>query len=139
MHLIDPVAFEQRQTGTLPGHLGVTLDDQGQGSITCSIVIQRHHMSPNGFLHAASVVALADSTAGYGCEAHLPEDALGFTTVELKTNFLGTACSGHISAHGTLVHGGRSTQVWDVIVTDEQDRKLALFRCTQMILWPKAD
>ena len=64
MHLIDPVAFEQRQTGTLPGHLGVTLDDQGQGSITCSIVIQRHHMSPNGFLHAASVVALADSGGG---------------------------------------------------------------------------
>jgi 1,4-dihydroxy-2-naphthoyl-CoA hydrolase len=84
------------------------------------------------------VIALADTAAGYGCIAHLPEGARGFTTVELKSNFLGTALSGRIATVARLVHGGRNTQVWDATVVDESGKTLALFRCTQMVLWSKA-
>jgi uncharacterized protein (TIGR00369 family) len=95
-------------------------------------------LAPNGFLHAASVIALADTAAGYGCVASLPEGATGFTTVELKSNFLGTALDGVISATATLVHGGRTTQVWDAVVTSEETgKRIALFRCTQLVLWPR--
>lgn len=96
-----------------------------------------HHMAPNGFLHAASVIALADTAAGYGRVAHLPDGAQGFTTIELKSNFLGSAQRGRLEAKATLAHGGRSTQVWDAPVTDQTGKTLALFRCTQMVLWPK--
>jgi uncharacterized protein (TIGR00369 family) len=84
------------------------------------------------------VVALADTTAGYGCVASLPDGAIGFTTIELKSNHLGTLLEGALLSEGTLAHGGRSTQVWDVTVTDEESgKKVALFRCTQMILYPR--
>jgi len=102
-----------------------------------SLQVEKRHLAPNGFLHAASVVALADTAAGYGCIAHLPEGASGFTTIELKSNFLGTALEGRIVTHATLVHGGRTTQVWDATVTGPNGRTIALFRCTQMVLWTK--
>lgn len=129
--------FRDRQIGTLPDLLGVVVDALREGTVESSLLIHPHHHAPNGFLHAATIIALADTTAGYGCIAHLPDGARGFTTIELKTNFLGTALSGRIAAIATLVHGGRTTQVWDATVRDESGRTLALFRCTQMVLWPR--
>ena len=93
-------------------------------------------MAPNGFLHAATVVALADTSCGYGCVTRLPEGASGFTTVELKANFLGTAREGVIECRASALHLGRTTQVWDALVEAPAGR-IAVFRCTQMVLWPK--
>lgn len=130
-------SFDERQAGTLPGILGIAVDAIADGSIDLSMAVDRRHLAPNGYLHAASVVALADTAAGYGCVVHLPDGATGFTTIELKSNFLGTALEGTIRARGTLAHAGRSTQIWDATVRGPDDRTIALFRCTQMILWPK--
>ena len=125
-----------RQVGSLPDSLGIVVDSIEDGLLTLSMAVEARHMAPNGYLHAGSVVTLADTAAGYGCAAHLPAGASGFTTIELKSNFLGTARGGRIVARATLVHGGRTTQVWDATVVDEDHRTIALFRCTQMVLWP---
>jgi 1,4-dihydroxy-2-naphthoyl-CoA hydrolase len=122
----------------LPGLLGIELVDLGDGSSKMRMEVAERHLASNGYLHAASVVALADTTAGYGCVANLPDGAIGFTTIELKSNHLGTLLEGALVSVGTLAHGGRSTQVWDVVVTaEESGKKVALFRCTQMVLYPR--
>lgn len=131
--------FNARQAGALPGLLGFDWQEVVKGSARGRFTVTPHHMAPNGFLHAASVVALADTACGYGCVASLPEGASGFTTIELKSNFLGTAREGGVAVKAWLVHGGRNTQVWDAEVTAEATRKtIALFRCTQMVLYPRA-
>ena len=123
----------------LPGALGLQMLELSEGGLTSRMPVQKLHFAPNEFLHAASVVALADTTCGYATVAHLPPGAQSFTTIELKSNHLGTAREGSIACRATAQHLGRTTQVWDAEVTDEATgRKLALFRCTQMILWPKA-
>ena len=100
--------------------------------------VRQELMAPNGFLHAASVIALADISCGYACVANLPQGAAGFTTLELKANFLGTTQAGAIFCRARRVHFGRTTQVWDAEVTIEgTEKRIALFRCTQMVLWPK--
>jgi uncharacterized protein (TIGR00369 family) len=132
----QPGTFHARQAGTLPDLLGIRVDSIADGTITLSLVIEPKHIAPNGYLHAATIVALADTAAGYGCSAHLPDGARGFTTIELKSNFLGTALEGRITARATLLHGGRTTQLWDAVVSDQNGRTIALFRCTQMVLWP---
>jgi len=96
-------------------------------------------MAPNGFLHAGSVVSLADTACGYGTYLSLPAGAEGFATVELASHHVGTARGGAIECRASRVHTGRSTQVWDARVTGEGDRAIALFRCTQLILWPRGD
>lgn len=131
--------FIERGHGHLPGLIGIEITAVAAGRIDSRLALRPEIMAPNGYLHAATVVALADTSAGYGCLASLPEGGENFTTIELKSNFLGTAREGAIACVATLVHGGRTTQVWDSVVTDETSGKtIALFRCTQMILYPRA-
>ena len=126
----------ERQKGHLPDHLGLEWLEAEPGRVRGRFTVMPHHMAPNGFLHAASVIALADSACGYGCIVSKPDAAIGFTTIELKSNFLGTARDGGVVCEAKLVHGGKTTQVWDAVVANEQSGKtMALFRCTQMILY----
>ncbi len=133
------VSLEQlREMGSIgfPGLLGIEFEEPGEGHMRARLTIEEKHLAPNGYLHAGTVVGLADSTAGYGCILNLPEGAIGFTTVELKTNFLRSAQTGTIECEARLVHGGRTTQLWDATVTDPDGKTMALFRCTQLILRP---
>jgi 1,4-dihydroxy-2-naphthoyl-CoA hydrolase len=118
----------------LPGHLGVEVESFEAGRVTAHMNVQPHHLAPNGYLHAAAVIALADTSCGYGCILSLPEGGTGFTTIELKTNFLRTALEGTLGCEATLVHGGRTTQIWDATVTTPDGKAMALFRCTQLVL-----
>lgn len=119
---------------TLPGLIGFEIVAVAAGRLDARMRIRRELLAPTGFLHAASVIALADSACGYGTMFDLPKDAKSFTTIELKTNFLGTARDGVVSCEATRVHNGRSTQVWDAIVKDQTGKTIALFRCTQIVL-----
>lgn len=125
-------------TGCLPGHLGIRITHVGPGAVDGQFDVAPQLMAPNGFLHAGSIVTLADTCAGYGCRQSLPEGATGFTTIELKSNHLGTAREGRVTCEARAVHLGRTTQVWDATVRHaDTGRVLALFRCTQMVLYPK--
>jgi uncharacterized protein (TIGR00369 family) len=120
--------------GFLPALLGVEIDHVEHGLVRSHLDIQPHHLAPNDYLHAATVVGLADTSCGYGCLLSLPEGGTGFTTIELKANFLRTAREGTIACEATLVHGGRTTQLWDATVTTPEGTPMALFRCTQLVL-----
>lgn len=136
--MISAEQFNQRGVGKLPGHLGIQITHVDDREVRAEMPVQEFLMAPNGFLHAGSIVTLADTSAGYGCVANLPAGAAGFTTVELKSNHLGTALSGMVDCVATAVHLGKTTQVWDATVTHRDTGKtMALFRCTQMILYPK--
>jgi 1,4-dihydroxy-2-naphthoyl-CoA hydrolase len=130
--------FDKAAAASLPGLLGLEFVETRRGFVRARMDIKPHHLAPNGYLHAASVIALADSACGRGCIASLPEGATSFTTIELKANFLGTALDGAAVTQARLAHGGRTTQVWDATVMREKDEKqIALFHCTQLILYPK--
>ncbi|MFZ5619091.1 MAG: PaaI family thioesterase [Pseudomonadota bacterium] len=124
--------------GYLPGLLGIRLNAVGETSIEAKLAIRQELMAPNGFLHAGTVVTLADTCCGVACVRTLPSGAIGFTTIELKSNFLGTAREGIISCRAEARHLGRTTQLWDATVAHcDTGKTIALFRCTQMVLWPK--
>lgn len=128
----------KRIQGWFPGILGIEFFSLEQGAVAGRLRLRSEHMAPNGYLHAATIIALADTCCGNGTYRTLPEGASNFTTIELKTNFLGTAREGTIVCQAQLVHGGRLTQVWDARVSNEaDDRTLALFRSTQMIIYPR--
>jgi 1,4-dihydroxy-2-naphthoyl-CoA hydrolase len=123
----------------LPGHLGIVITQMSGPEIRSELSVSQSHMAPNGYLHAGAVVTLADTAAGYGCAANLPAGAVGFTTVELKSNHLGTARDGTIECVARAAHLGRTTQVWDAVVTHRQSGKtIALFRCTQLVLYARS-
>jgi 1,4-dihydroxy-2-naphthoyl-CoA hydrolase len=136
--LRTPQRFNSAGARKLPGHLGIVITEVSASRVSGELPVVESVMAPNGYLHAGTIVTLADTVSGYGCVANLPADAAGFTTIELKSNHLGTALDGTIVAVATPVHRGKTTQVWDALVTHrESGRTLALFRCTQMILYAK--
>jgi uncharacterized protein (TIGR00369 family) len=123
----------------LPGHLGIRILQADTSGVRAELAVTRALMAPNGYLHAGTVVTLADTCCGYGCIVNLPEGATGFTTIELKSNHLGTAREGVLDCVATVHHRGRTTQVWDAeVVHRDTGRTIALFRCTQMVIWPQA-
>jgi 1,4-dihydroxy-2-naphthoyl-CoA hydrolase len=151
-----------RGQGYLPGLIGIEFLSLEPGRLTSRLAVRPELLAPNGYLHAAAIIALADTTCGYGTFTDLPEGANNFTTIELKSNFLGTAREGSIACVATIVHNGRTTQVWDATVTDAprgcspalhrthdfpsksgasvakaSGKTMALFRCTQFILYPR--
>jgi 1,4-dihydroxy-2-naphthoyl-CoA hydrolase len=135
---MTPESFNSRGAGHLPGLVGLTILSVRPEGLESRVEVRRELMAPNGFLHAASVIALADTSCGYACAANLPQGASGFTTIELKANFLGTTREGAIFCRATPAHLGRTTQVWDaVVIIEGTSKKIAMFRCTQMVLWPK--
>lgn len=130
--------FNARAAGLMPGLIGLVITELSPGRITSRLDVREELMAPNGYLDAASVVSIADTSCGYGTLANLPRGATGFTTIELKTNFLGTVREGAVICECTMTHAGRTTQVWDATVRDEATGKaIALFRCTEMILYPR--
>ncbi len=128
--------FNNIGAGMLPGYLGIEMLQVGQGEVLAQMPVKQCHMAPNGYLHAASLVALADTSCGNGTLASLPEGATGFTTIELKSNHLGTVREGTVECRATAIHQGRITQVWDAeVISRETQKTLAHFRCTQMVLY----
>ena len=130
--------LNQRGKGFLPGYMGIVFTGIAPKELRAELTIQPHHIAPNTYLHAGTVVTLADTACGYGCISHLPEGATGFTTIELKSNFLGTAREGTIAVVATPQHLGRTTQLWDAVVSHKDTGKtMALFRCTQLVIYGK--
>lgn len=130
-------ALNAQGEGKLPGLIGVRFTHIERRLIHSELTVRPELLAPNGFLHAASVIALADTSCGYGTRLLLPAEASGFTTIELKSNFLGTALSGTITCEARAVHAGRTTQLWDAEVKSPEGKVMALFRCTQAVLYPR--
>ncbi len=130
--------WNQRGVGYLPGLMGLEIVEIENGRVRARLPIRPELLAPNGYLHAASVIGLADTACGYGTMASRPQGAANFTTIEMKTNFLGTAREGAIVCEAKVLHGGRTTQIWDAEVKDEGTGKtIALVRCTQMLIYPR--
>lgn len=132
---MQPAELDALGQGFLPGLLGLQFTAVDGTQLRSRLEVRREHLAPHGYLHAATVIALADTTCGFGAYLNRPEGIENFTTIELKSNFLGTTLEGAIECEAHLVHGGRRTQVWDATVRDETTgATIALFRCTQMLL-----
>jgi 1,4-dihydroxy-2-naphthoyl-CoA hydrolase len=137
--VLTPEIMNSWNKGGLPHILGIAVTACEPGRVTGRLPVKPELVAGNGALWAPAIVALADTLCAYGVSTKWPDGATGFTTVELKCNFMGTLNAGAILGVAQLLHGGRTTQVWDATVTNEVTGKmLAAFRCTQIILYPRA-
>lgn len=136
MKAFTPAYFKDKDISHLPGLLDIEVIDVDVGALKAELDVKTHHLAINGYLHAGTVVSIADTAAGYGCLANLPDNAIGFTTIELKCNLMGTVRGGRIACHSRCSHSGRTTQVWESEVLDLSSAKvIAKFLCTQLILY----
>jgi 1,4-dihydroxy-2-naphthoyl-CoA hydrolase len=130
---------EDAPWGRFPSMIGLEVLEVEHDVVRGRLETTDQLIAGTGYLWAPVVIGLADALCAAGTGANLPEGAT-FTTVELKTNFLGSARPGEVVVGEAIpAHRGRTTHVWDVTVTNETTgRTIALHRCTQMVLYPEA-
>ena len=133
---MTPEYLNQKDRRHLPGLLGIEVTAIHRGRVEAKLEISDKHLALNGYLHAGTIITLADSAAGYGCLANLPDRASGFTTIELKSNHMGTTRAGVVKCTAECLHAGRTTQVWESsVISESTEKMLARFVCTQLILY----
>jgi uncharacterized protein (TIGR00369 family) len=131
--------LNRANAGKFPGHLGLTITEVANGRVVGRFDVRPDLVAHTGYLLAGAVLSVADILCAYGVSTVWPEGASGFTTAEVKCNFTGTLREGVVICTAELLHSGRTTQVWDANVTSAADgRLMAAFRCTQIILYPRA-
>ena len=122
--------------GKLPGYLGLVVDVVEPGRVAGGFSVRDDMVAHTGYLLAGVVLSVADILCAYGVSTVWPDGATGFTTAEVKCNFVGSVRAGAVRCEARLLHGGRTTQVWDASVSDAATGKLlAAFRCTQIMLY----
>ena len=138
---MKPVSSLEKMNDHSQGHLsdilGLEFLELTPQKVRSRMTVTQKHRSPTGYLHAAAIIAMADTSCGAGTYINLPAESSGFTTLELKSNFLGTLREGVLLCEAAPEHAGRSSQVWSATVTDSEGKRIALFRCSQLILYPQ--
>ena len=131
-------SLNRANEGKLPGHLGLRITEVADGRVVGRFAVRPDLVAHTGYLLAGSLLSVADILCAYGVSTVWPDGANGFTTVEVKCNFMGTLLEGEVECVAELLHGGRTTQIWDATLTNAATgKKLAVFRCTQIILYPR--
>ena len=128
------------QRGELPGPpaaalLGMSIDRVEPGRTVFSMLADEVHENPMGTMHGGIVATLVDTAMGCALSSLLPADA-GFTTLELKTNFVRaiTQATGRVYAEGTVVHSGGRVATTEARVHDDSGALYAHATSTCLIL-----
>jgi 1,4-dihydroxy-2-naphthoyl-CoA hydrolase len=116
--------------------MGVTVLEASAEKVVGELTVRDDLCTAGGILHGGAAMAFADSLGAIGAFLSLPEGAVGTTTIESKTNFLGGAKAGAVvRAEATPVHRGKRTSVWQTRITAD-GKPVALVIQTQMALFP---
>lgn len=112
--------------------LGISLTVDEIGKCAVEMPITEKVLQPFGYLHGGVNVVLAETAASLGAFKMIAEDEIAFG-MEINANHLKAKSEGILTATALLKHGGSTSQVWEIEVTDEQDELIALSRCTVAI------
>lgn len=117
--------------------MGVEVSEATAERIVGELNVRDDLCTAGGILHGGAIMAFADSLGAIGAFMTLPQGAIGTTTIESKTNFLGAAKLGaRVRGETTPVHAGKRTSVWQTKITTAEGKAVALVTQTQMVLFP---
>ncbi len=124
--------LETRSVG-LDATLGVKYERLDPEEVVATLEVGPAHHQPLGYLHGGTSVALAESVASVGATLNAPEGSAAFG-MEINANHLRPLQSGLLRASARPLHRGRTSQVWEVKITDENGRLICVARCTLAVV-----
>ena len=118
----------------LPGLLGVSLTDASPDRVVATMVVRREICTTGDALHGGAIMAFADTLGAVGTFVNLPPGART-TTIESSTKFLAAARLGDtVTGECTAFHRGRTTMVWQTLVTSSAGKLCAVVTQTQLVI-----
>ncbi|GGJ65883.1 uncharacterized protein (TIGR00369 family) [Anoxybacillus voinovskiensis] len=125
---------KEMRRGTLLEALGIEITELGQGHVVATMPVDHRTHQPFGLLHGGASVALAETVASIGAYALVDQETEGVVGLEINANHIRAVRSGTVTATGTVLHRGKTTMVWDIKITDEQQRLVCVSRCTIAVI-----
>lgn len=120
-------------TGTLIERLGITIVSLEPSLVVATMPVDERTRQPFGVLHGGASVALAETVASIGTAQSIDLSRQIAMGLEINANHLRAKSAGIVTAKGVPIHRGRTTYVWDIRLTDEDDRLICISRCTVAI------
>lgn len=125
---------KEMRRGTLLEALGIEITELEQGRVVATMPVDHRTHQPFGLLHGGASVALAETVASIGAYALVDQETEGVVGLEINANHIRAVRSGIVTATGTVLHRGKTTMVWDIKITDEQQRLVCVSRCTIAVI-----
>lgn len=119
---------------TLIGTLGIEITELEAGRVVATMPVDHRTHQPFGLLHGGASVALAETVASIGGQALVDQKKEGVVGLEINANHIRGKKEGIVTATGTVLHKGRKTMVWDIKITDEEDKLICVSRCTLAVV-----
>ena len=115
------------------GLYGLVIDEIGDGAISAHVDVADHHKQPAGLVHGGVFASIAESTTSMATWMAVQADGHSAQGLSNQTSFLRPILEGTIHATARARHRGRTTWVWEVEITDDDDRLCALSRVTMAV------
>lgn len=127
------IAEVMRSAGGITRDLGVEFVELAPGRVVATMPVDGRHHQPFGYLHGGVSVVLAESVASVGGFLNCPPGKAAFGA-EISASHVRPKKSGTLTAVGTPVHVGRKSQVWEIRITDEEEKLICVSRCTVAVV-----
>jgi 1,4-dihydroxy-2-naphthoyl-CoA hydrolase len=119
---------------TLVEHLGIVFTDVSEGQLTAKMPVDNRTIQPMKLLHGGAIMALAETVGSAGSFTLIDRSRYYAVGMEINANHIGSATSGYVTGTGRLLHKGKRTHVWEILVNDEHGNPISICRMTNMIL-----
>jgi len=129
---VDDLNAYQQQT--LVSHLGIRYMQVGEDFLSASMPVDARTKQPAGILHGGASVALAETLGSTGANLVVDRDKKLCVGLEINANHIRTMREGEVRGTARPLHIGSTTQVWEIRITDEQDRLVCVSRITMAVL-----
>lgn len=131
---MNAATIQERMKGLLPDLLGIELTEAAPERVLATLVVRQNLCTVGNTLHGGAIMAFADTLGAVGTFMNLPAGHRT-TTIESKTNFIGSATLGsRVTGESTPLHRGRTTMVWQTRITSEAGKLVAIVTQTQMVI-----
>jgi len=121
-------------TNTLVEHLGIEFTEMGENYLKAKMPVDQRTKQPMGILHGGASLALAETIGGAASVAMVDNQKHAVVGMQMTANHIGQAVNGYVYAHASLLHKGTKTHVWDILITDDEGKKISACRLTNMII-----
>ncbi|TKC15472.1 hotdog fold thioesterase [Robertmurraya kyonggiensis] len=119
---------------TLMNTLGIEITTLEKGHVVATMPVDDRTRQPFGLLHGGASVALAETVASVGAFELIDQETEAAVGLEINANHVRGKKDGIVTATGTVLHQGKTTMVWDIKITDEENKLICVSRCTMAVV-----
>lgn len=130
--------LQKSRSGTMVDHLGIEFTEIGPDFLTAKMPVDKRTIQPMGIMHGGASCALAETVASVAANFTVDPALFVCVGLEINTSHVKMVKDGFVTGKAVLVHKGRSTQLWEINIVDDENRLISVNRLRMAVLEKKS-